>query len=307
LITFKDNEAKNIFQLFDIDNSGRIDSYEFICGLAILSHATLEAKAETIFKLYDFDNSLLLSHDELVVLFRCVICALNALSDRKNVPTIQEVEDLVKQTIKDHDSDSNYEINLQEFKSIITSDIQILRCLRNFGLIKSEDYRKDFGTGVDGVPECDSDLEEEINKQEDNQRSEEFELIRDGIEFRGGRDHHGYFREDMPLKTGEKTYSDKIWYKDDPPPKKDDAQGLSEKALVDNQGSQPNCFLELERVHGYRCFDTRNNLFYSNDGLIIYHTANIAIVYDKKTNNQKFFLEHNDDISCMAVIKHKVT
>lgn len=300
LITFKDNEAKNIFQLFDIDNSGRIDSYEFICGLAILSHATLEEKAETIFKLYDFDNSLLLSHDELVVLFRCVICALNALSDRKNVPTIQEVEDLVKLIIINHDSDGNYEISLQEFKSIITSDTQIQKCLKTFGLIKSEDYRKDFGSGADGVPECDSDLEIEINKQSDNQRTEEFELIKDGIEFRGGRDTRGVFREDMPLAIGEKILAEKIWYKEE-------TQSLpSIKELNDNQGNQPNCYLELERVHGYRCHDTRNNIHYTNDGFIVYHSANIGIVYDKKTNAQKFFLEHNDDISCMSVFETQI-
>lgn len=50
-----------------MDNSNRIDSYEFICGLAILSHATLAEKAESIFKLYDFDNSQLLNQDEMVV------------------------------------------------------------------------------------------------------------------------------------------------------------------------------------------------------------------------------------------------
>ena len=43
--------------MFDLDESGTIDSYEFVCALSLLSHATLDEKAELIFNLYDFDQS----------------------------------------------------------------------------------------------------------------------------------------------------------------------------------------------------------------------------------------------------------
>lgn len=37
LMKVKPQEADKIFEFFDIDQSNRIDSYEFICGLALLS------------------------------------------------------------------------------------------------------------------------------------------------------------------------------------------------------------------------------------------------------------------------------
>jgi hypothetical protein len=43
--------------MFDSDGNGSIDSYEFVCALSLMSHATLDEKAELIFNLYDFDKS----------------------------------------------------------------------------------------------------------------------------------------------------------------------------------------------------------------------------------------------------------
>jgi Ca2+-binding EF-hand superfamily protein len=83
LVKMKEEDAKIVFQLFDFDGSGKIDSYEFICCLALLAHATLEEKAGLVFSIYDFDGSQVLNQDELVVLFRCVICSLAAMSSRK--------------------------------------------------------------------------------------------------------------------------------------------------------------------------------------------------------------------------------
>lgn len=67
----------------------------------------------------------------------------------------------------------------------------------------------------------------------------------------------------------------------------------------DSQG--PDATLELEYVFGYRCHDTRNNLRYSSDGKLVYHTAGVGVVLDTKTNTQKFFRDHKSDILCLAI------
>lgn len=41
--------------------------------------------------------------------------------------------------------------------------------------------------------------------------------------------------------------------------------------------NEPNANLELEFVHGYRCFDTRNNIFYIDENNIAFHTAGIGV------------------------------
>ena len=51
---------------------------------------------------------------------------------------------------------------------------------------------------------------------------------------------------------------------------------------TDFQG--PDATLELEYVFGYRCHDTRNNLRFSGDGNLVYHTAGVGVILDTKTN-----------------------
>lgn len=55
----------------------------------------------------------------------------------------------------------------------------------------------------------------------------------------------------------------------------------------------------MDYVYGFRCEDTRNNVFIKEDGKLLYHTAQMGIVFDSKQNKQQFYMEHNDDISCM--------
>lgn len=63
----------------------------------------------------------------------------------------------------------------------------------------------------------------------------------------------------------------------------------------------PCAYIDIDYVHGYRCHDTRNNLKYSANGELIYHTAAIGIMLDtsNNANTQTYFLEHNDDIICL--------
>lgn len=59
--------------------------------------------------------------------------------------------------------------------------------------------------------------------------------------------------------------------------------------------------LTLDFIFGYRGFDTRQNIFYTPNGEIIFHAAGAGIVYDRHTKKQSFYLEHNDDIICLAL------
>lgn len=59
--------------------------------------------------------------------------------------------------------------------------------------------------------------------------------------------------------------------------------------------------LSLDYIFGYRGFDTRHNLLYSSDGLIVYPAAGAGVVYNPLTRQQSFYLEHNDDIICVGL------
>lgn len=62
--------------------------------------------------------------------------------------------------------------------------------------------------------------------------------------------------------------------------------------------------LSLDFIHGYRGFDTRNNLHYLPEGEIVYHAAGAGIVLSTANGVQSFYLEHTDDIICLTVNQH---
>ena len=66
--------------------------------------------------------------------------------------------------------------------------------------------------------------------------------------------------------------------------------------------------LSLDFIFGYRGFDTRHNLLYTADGLVVYPAAGAGVVYNPLTRQQSFYLEHNDDIICVALNRnHKLS
>ena len=81
----KPNQVDVIFEIFDPRKRGKVDAYEFIAGMIMISEASLETKAEILFDLYDFDHSQTLSFDELIIMLRT---AMNALCYMTNSPAI---------------------------------------------------------------------------------------------------------------------------------------------------------------------------------------------------------------------------
>eukprot|EP00118_Oscarella_pearsei_P025612 m.308471 g.308471 ORF g.308471 m.308471 type:complete len:792 (+) comp44058_c0_seq1:38-2413(+) len=60
--------------------------------------------------------------------------------------------------------------------------------------------------------------------------------------------------------------------------------------------------LRLDWVYGYRGRDCRSNLYFlSPSGELVYFIAAVAVLYSPETKKQRHFVEHNDDIKCLAV------
>lgn len=73
----------------------------------------------------------------------------------------------------------------------------------------------------------------------------------------------------------------------------------------------------IDHVYGYRCQDSRNNVFYNPNGRVVYPTACLGVILEKESNTQLFFgggevenkaknvsssqNAHSDDIMCMKI------
>jgi WD40 repeat protein len=56
-----------------------------------------------------------------------------------------------------------------------------------------------------------------------------------------------------------------------------------------NNAAAPDCSYELEYVYGYRCADSRQNVYFNNGGECVYMTAALGVILDHGSNTQKFF------------------
>ncbi|XP_053393881.1 echinoderm microtubule-associated protein-like 2 isoform X3 [Mercenaria mercenaria] len=59
--------------------------------------------------------------------------------------------------------------------------------------------------------------------------------------------------------------------------------------------------LKLEWVYGYRGRDCRSNLYTVATGEVIYFSAAVVILHNFEEQTQRHYLEHTDDIKCIAI------
>ncbi|TNN15694.1 Echinoderm microtubule-associated protein-like 1 isoform 1 [Schistosoma japonicum] len=69
----------------------------------------------------------------------------------------------------------------------------------------------------------------------------------------------------------------------------------------------PDTTLKLEWIYGYRGRDCRNNLHYLPTGELIYFIAAAVVLYNIEEQCQRHYLEHTDDVKCIAIHPDRIT
>uniref|UniRef100_G3Q8V5 EMAP like 6 n=1 Tax=Gasterosteus aculeatus aculeatus TaxID=481459 RepID=G3Q8V5_GASAC len=100
---------------------------------------------------------------------------------------------------------------------------------------------------------------------------------------------------DSDIEQEAQTSYERQVYKEDLPQLRNKLIGSLKRQKAPEEG------LRLQFVHGYRGFDCRNNLFYSQTGEVVYHVAAVAVVYNRLQHSQRFYLGHDDDILSLTV------
>jgi microtubule-associated protein-like 6 len=280
----KPEQLDLIFQTFDVSKRGKIDAFEFIAAMILLSEASLKAKAQILFDLYDFDHSKSLTFDELVIMSRAAVNALSHMTNSSPIST----DDLVahcQKLFEKIDTNKDKNISLSEWKSFVTRDVELVKTLERLQLITAEDKRPNFGPEDD--PGMDSDFENEtFNKAWD--RSEVHERVKNGVESVEDQ----FLIEEVG--EGDQFLAVKPW------------EGVVKNSVPSHyqpkpgESNPPDASLQLEYIHGYRCHDVRNNLRFNASGEVVYHTAAVGVSLSLE-NHQKHFLAHTDDITAFDV------
>ncbi|XP_047458383.1 echinoderm microtubule-associated protein-like 6 isoform X2 [Mugil cephalus] len=63
----------------------------------------------------------------------------------------------------------------------------------------------------------------------------------------------------------------------------------------------PDQGLRLHFVHGYRGYDCRNNLVFTQGGEVLFHVAAVGVVYNRQLHSQRLYLGHDDDILSLSI------
>ncbi|MED6272218.1 Echinoderm microtubule-associated protein-like 6 [Characodon lateralis] len=100
---------------------------------------------------------------------------------------------------------------------------------------------------------------------------------------------------DSDIEQEAQTNYERQVYKEDLPQLKKKLIGSLKRQKAPEEG------LRLQFVHGYRGFDCRNNLFYTQTGEVVFHVAAVAVIYHRLQHSQQFYLGHDDDILSLAV------
>ena len=66
-------------------------------------------------------------------------------------------------------------------------------------------------------------------------------------------------------------------------------------------GDCPKENIKLKYIHGYRGFDSKDNVKFTSNGQVLFHSAAVDIVLDIESNTQTFFTSHDEDIVSLAI------
>lgn len=85
----------------------------------------------------------------------------------------------------------------------------------------------------------------------------------------------------------------------------------------------PSVSYDLEYVYGYRCADSKQNVYFNASGKAVYMTAALGVILDHENNTQKFFgggevdstaknvandmKHHTDDVLCTRISPDRAT
>lgn len=78
--------------------------------------------------------------------------------------------------------------------------------------------------------------------------------------------------------------------------------GTIARNTCERSASKPDVWLQLEHVFGYNGpKNIQPNVFYTAAGHVLYYTSAVGIIYNPVQNQQKFYLGHEDEISCLTL------
>ena len=240
--------------------------------------------------MYDFDESAMLTLDEMVLAFRSTLSGLTKLS-KVDPPTEAEVEAIVVQgfetvrkakgtNISLEDMDAGFDnylgIDSDAFLSFCINTPEILSWIEYFDDLEENDMDQ-------SVHRTHHPTKTVTNLDRDPSHLAVMNPTAGGFE-RLKWERKGFAKDFMPRQNWQNT-----------------VPFITPARLPDQSREVPPHNLKLCWVYGYNAHSSRQNLFYTAKGAIIYPAGAVCVMLDLHHGTQQHFIEHYDLITCMKV------
>jgi hypothetical protein len=238
-----------------------------------------------IFAMYDFDETSMLTVDEMVLAFRSTLSGLSKLS-KIDPPTEAEIEQIVVQGfdgMKAAVGNNNKEFEASEYPGI-DRDSFVRFCLNTPEILSWIEYFDDLeeheleSTNRKPIPRPKPSHLDRTPNEDCNMNPTTGGLGR--LEY----ERKGPAKEFVPKQKWQNT-----------------VPLLAPPRIPDQARDMPTQLFKLEWAYGYNAHSSRQNLFYTAKGHIVYPAGCVCVVQDVYQHSQRFFVEHSDLIVSMKL------
>jgi len=125
------SNASKFFECFDTDNNKKVDAFEVLAALIVLSNGTITEKIDTIFPVFDFSSAGYLNLDEMNILVHSTYRGLHKLA---KTPEIDEkaLSEVCSQMFDSHNLPYDQTMSKEQFKRWLKNDIEATKFVDAF-------------------------------------------------------------------------------------------------------------------------------------------------------------------------------
>ena len=124
-----DDPLLKLFPLFDTDNNGLIDAFEFMATLAVCSRMDRRATLSFVCSLYDFNQNAMFTVDEITIMMRTVVYGVAKVDahDQTVAVDTEEIEKLAAKCFKFNGLEEDGEVSFDQLCAYCTAESKVRR------------------------------------------------------------------------------------------------------------------------------------------------------------------------------------
>lgn len=118
--------ASLLYQMFDTDKNDKVDIFEVLSSIVLLSHGELEEKLDVIFSVFDFSQTGHLSFDEAQILLHSICRGLSKVCDC-GMPKNEDIMQIARHMFDSHNLAFDVTISKDQVKRWARHDIEAMQ------------------------------------------------------------------------------------------------------------------------------------------------------------------------------------